>query len=152
MQEQQALASILSAPERVVPKIPMHQVGMRVARQLRQQGYRVAFTAVTTVAQAYSAAMLGADFVIPYYNRLERAGVDASERIAEMAELFHNQHISTRILAASIKSPLEATSALGAGAHDITAAPQVLLDMLSDPHSDEAIKRFNQDWLELNNA
>jgi TalC/MipB family fructose-6-phosphate aldolase len=147
---EQALAYIQAAPERVIPKIPMLQAGMRVARQLKQHDHRVAFTAVTSLAQAYCAAMLGADFVIPYYNRLERAGVDASERIAEMAELFHNQHIPTRILAASIKSSFDAMSALCAGAHDITAAPQVLLDMVSDPQTDEAIKRFTLDWQKLN--
>ncbi len=146
---EQALAYIAAAPERVIPKIPMLQAGMRVARQLKQQNHRVAFTAVTSLSQAYSAAMIGADFVIPYYNRLERAGVDASERIAEMAELLHNSHIPTRILAASIKSPLDAMAALCAGAHDITAAPQVLLDMVSDLQTDEAIKRFTQDWQKL---
>ena len=90
-----------------------------------------------------------ADFVIPYYNRLERAGVDADERIAEMAELFHNQQLPTRILAASIKSPQEAISALAAGAHDITAAPGVLLDMITDPQTDEAVEKFSQDWQKL---
>jgi len=146
----QALAYIQAAPERVIPKIPMTMVGMRIARQLKQQNQRVAFTAVTSLAQAYSAAMLGADFVIPYYGRLERNGVDAGERIAEMAELFHSQQLPTRILAASIKSPLDAMSALCAGAHDITAAPQVLLDMVSDPQTDEAMKKFTQDWQKLN--
>src|SRR5260221_5707306 len=60
---------------------------------------------IMKVAQAYSSAVLGADFVIPYYNCLERAGVDAGERIAEMAELLHSQSLPTRILAASIHSP-----------------------------------------------
>jgi TalC/MipB family fructose-6-phosphate aldolase len=146
---QQALAYIQAAPTRVIPKIPMNHTGMRVAKKLKHQNHRVAFTAVTSLAQAYTAAMLGADFIIPYYNRLERSGVDASERIAEMAELFHNQQLSTRILAASIKSPLEAVSALQAGAHDVTAAPQVLLDMVSDPQTDEAVEKFTQDWQKL---
>src|SRR5438309_5647567 len=84
---QQALAYIQAAPNRVIPKIPMTHAGMRVARRLKQQNHRVAFTAVTSVAQAYNAAILGANFIIPYYNRLERSGADASERIAEMAEL-----------------------------------------------------------------
>lgn len=147
---EQALAYIQAAPQRVIPKIPMHHAGMRVAARLKQQKHRVAFTAVTSVAQAYSAAMVGADFIIPYYNRLQRSGIDASERIAEMAELLHNQQLPTRILAASIKSPLEAVSALAAGAHDITAAPQVLLDMVSDPQTDEAIEKFTQDWQKVN--
>ena len=146
----QALAYIQAAPDRVIPKIPMTHAGMRVARKLILQNHRVAFTAVTTVAQAYSAAMLGANFIIPYYNRLERSGVDASERLSEMAELLHNHQLPTRILAASIKSSVEAVSALSAGAHHITAAPQVLLDMVSDPQTDEAIEKFTQDWQKLN--
>ena len=155
---QQVLASwqaVLTASysvTRLVHKLPMTPVGLRVARRLKKnhEDHRIAFTAVTTVAQAYTAAMVEAEFVIPYYNRLERAGVNASERIAEMAELFHNQQLATRILVASIKSPSEAVTALLAGAHDITAAPQVLLDMVSDPQTEAAIERFAQDWQKMN--
>jgi TalC/MipB family fructose-6-phosphate aldolase len=136
---------------RFIHKIPMTQAGMRVARQLKkmQPTSRIAFTAVTTAAQAYTAATAGADFVIPYFNRLERSGAGAGARIAAMAALLHKQHLPTRILAASIKSPSEAVSALSAGAHDITAAPQVLLDMVSDPQTDEAIEKFALDWQKM---
>lgn len=147
---QQARTYVQTAPDRIIAKIPMTPTGMKVARRLKAENYRLAFTAVTTVAQAYTAAMIEADFVIPYYNRLVRAGVDANIRIAEMAELLRNQKLSTRILAASIKSPLEAVSALSAGAHDVTAAPQVLLDMVSDAQTDEAVEKFAQDWQKMN--
>src|SRR5437773_5627210 len=132
----------------------MTQTGLRMARQLSKllPTQCIAFTAVTTTTQAYIAAMARADFVITYFNRLQRSGIDASQRIAEMAALLHKQHLPTRILVASIKSPSEAVSALTAGAHDITAAPQVLLDMVSDPQTDEAIKKFAQDWQELHSA
>jgi len=145
----QAMSYIEAAPLRVIPKIPMTQAGMRVVRSLKRQSYSIAFTAVTSVAQAYSAAVVQADFIIPYYNRLERSGIDASERISQMAELLHNARFATRILAASIKSPTDAVCALCAGAHDITAAPQVLLDMVSDPQTDEAIEKFTQDWQKM---
>ena len=49
-----------------------------------------------------------------------------------------------------IKSPQEATSVLLAGAHDITAPPQVLLDMVRDPQTEEAIENFAQDWIKMN--
>lgn len=139
-------------PLRVIPKIPMTQVGMRVALRLRKSHQqRIAFTAVTSLAQAYSAAMTGADFIIPYYNRLQRAGVDASERIAQMAELVHNQQLTSRILVASIKTSTEAASALMAGAHDLTVAPQVLMDMVQDPQSEQAVEKFGQDWQKMKN-
>jgi TalC/MipB family fructose-6-phosphate aldolase len=145
----QAMTYIEADPDRVIPKIPMNLVGMRVARLLKRTNRRIAFTAVTSVAQAYSAAMVQADFIIPYYNRLERSGQDASERISEMAELLHNARLPTRILAASIKSSSDAVCALSAGAHDITAAPSVLLDMVNDPQTEEAIEQFTRDWQSL---
>src|SRR5947209_3394489 len=63
---QQAMQYIEAAPTRVIPKIPMTHIGMRVARRLKHQQRRIAFTAVSSVAQAYSAATIEADFIIPY--------------------------------------------------------------------------------------
>jgi len=146
---QQAMDYVEPAPHRVIPKIPMTQVGMRVARKLKRQNHGVAFTAVTSVAQAYSAAVVQADFIIRYYNRLERSGIDASERISQMADLLHNSRAATRILVASIKSAGDAANALLAGAHDLTAAPEVLLNLVSDPLSEEAVEKFMQDWQKM---
>lgn len=147
----QATTFLESNKDRVIAKIPMTKTGMQVARRLKQDTYHIAFTAVTSVAQAYSAAMCDADYIIPYFNRLERSGIDATKRITEMAELFHRHKLPTRILVASIKSPQDAVAALASGAHDITAIPQVLLDMVSDPHTEEAIEKFSSDWQTLNN-
>ncbi|HLI05823.1 MAG TPA: transaldolase family protein [Ktedonobacteraceae bacterium] len=146
----EAMEYIQAAPERVIPKIPMTQVGVRVARRLEQRLQRIAFTAVTTISQTYIAAMLQVGFIIPYYNRMTRAGVDASERIAGMAEVVSNSRVSTRILVASLKSAQEAEQALLAGADDLTLAPQVLLDMVSDPLSEQAAEKFSQDWQKMN--
>ncbi len=142
---------IEAMPLRVIPKLPMTRNGMRVAQRLKSANRRIAFTAVTTVSQAYCAAMTGADFIIPYYNRLTRAGIDAGERIAQIAEILHNQRLDSRILAASIKSTAEAAEALLAGAHDLTIVPQVLQDMVVDPASEEAVVKFTQDWHKMNN-
>ena len=147
---QEALEYIQASPNRVIPKILMTQTGMRVAQRLKHQQHRIAFTAVTTVAQAYSAAMVPADFVIPYYGRMERSGIDAGERISEMADVLHNAGLPARILVASIKSAEDVSCALLAGADDLTIAPQVLLDLISDPLTEEAIERFSQDWQKMN--
>src|SRR6266849_4230614 len=49
---QQAMAYIETDPARVIPKIPMTHTGIRVARRLRRQNFAIAFTAVSSVAQA----------------------------------------------------------------------------------------------------
>ncbi len=146
----EALAYIQAAPNQVIPKIPMTHTGLRVARRLKQQQQPIAFTAVTSVAQAYSAAIAEADFIIPYYGRLERSGIDARERVSEMADLLHNAHSTTRILVASIKSPEDAAMALLAGAHDLTVIPSILMEMVIDPLTEEAVDRFMQDWQKMN--
>ncbi len=146
----EALAFIQADPNRVIPKIPMTHTGLRVAHRLKQRQQRIAFTAVTSVAQTYSAAMAEADFIIPYYGRLERSGIDASERLSEMADLLHNARLPTRILVASIKSPEDAARALLAGAHDLTVTPSVLMEMVTDPLTEEAVDRFTQDWQKMN--
>ena len=154
--EEEMLKEVMSYvevdPLRIIPKLPMTQIGMRVALRLRtSHRQRIAFTAVTSLAQAYSAAMVGADFIIPYYNRLVRAGVDANERVSQMAELLHNQQLPSRLLVASIKTSAEAENALLAGAHDLTIAPQVLMDMVQDPQSEQAVEKFGQDWQKMKN-
>jgi transaldolase len=119
---------------------------------LKEQQLRIAFTAVTTVAQAYSAAQVSAEYIIPYYSRMERSGIDAAQRISEMAEVLLNaaaEANTTRILTASIKMAEEAASALLAGSDDLTVTPGVLLDLLTDPLTEEAIQRFTQDWQKL---
>ena len=147
---QEVLSYVELDPQHVIPKIPMTQTGMKVALRLRKiQKQQIAFTAVTSVAQAYAAAMVGAAFIIPYYNRLERSGIDASERVSQMAELLHNQQLPSRLMAASIKTPAEATTALLAGAHDLTIAPPVLLEMTKDSLSEEAMEKFRQDWQKM---
>lgn len=147
---QEALSYIAVAPERVIPKIPMTRIGLGVARQLKLAGHRLAFTAVTSVSQAYVASMSQADFIIPYYNRMQRVGIDASQRISQMAELLHNHQFPTRLMAASIKSSQEAADALLAGVHDLTIAPQTLLEMVTDPQSEQAVEKFTQDWQRMN--
>jgi TalC/MipB family fructose-6-phosphate aldolase len=148
----QALAYIQVNPQRVIPKIPMTHSGMRVARRLSEQNHRIAFTAVTSVAQAYSAALLPAAYIIPYYSRMEQSGIDAAQRISEIADVLSNIQGSTgatRILTASIKTTQDAAAALLAGSDDLTITPKVLLDLLTDPLTDEAIERFTQDWQKM---
>ncbi len=148
----QALSYIEADPLRVIPKIPMTQSGMRVARRLKEQQMRIAFTAVTSVAQAYSAAQVSAEYIIPYFNRMERSGIDAAQRISEIAEVLLNaaaEANTTRILTASIKTAEDAASALLAGSDDLTVTPGLLLDLLTDPLTEEAIQRFTQDWQKM---
>ncbi len=136
-------------PARIVLKLPMTADGLSAGRALTANGARVAFTAVASLAQAYLAAAAGADWVIPYFSRLRRAGVDACERVGAMARLLTKQDSGARLLVASVKSSADVVEAATIGARDITARPEVICGLLGDALTTEAIERFNVDWRRL---
>src|SRR5262245_6747723 len=99
------------APERVVPKLPLSELGLRVGVALKQAGARISFTAVYTLPQTYCGMQIPVDWIIPYVGRLRRAGTDPLTRIGLMAQLIEKQRAPTRILAASVKSAADIVDA-----------------------------------------
>jgi len=137
---------IETAPGRVIPKLPLSEVGLRAGIALKRAGARVSFTAVYSLAQTYCGIQLPADWLIPYMSRLRRAGTDPLTRIGEMAQLLAKQQAPTRILAASVKTPVDIVDATLAGAHDITAQPEVIRGLTQDALSATAFEQFAADW------
>ncbi len=134
---------------RVVLKLPMTAAGMRASMSLAAQGVRFAFTAVASLPQAYSGVHAGAQWIIPYFGRMRRAGVDACERVGGMSRLVEMQGGTCRILAASVKSSADVIEATLAGAHDVTVPPGVIRSMTEDPLSQAAVAQFTADWNRL---
>lgn len=132
-------------PARIVLKLPMTADGLAAGRGLRGGGARIAFTAVSSLAQAYLAAVAGADWIIPYFSRLRHAGVDPCERVKGMARLLAQQDGGSRLLVASVKSTSDAVEAVTLGAHDLTARPEVIRSLLEDALTGEAVARFDAD-------
>jgi TalC/MipB family fructose-6-phosphate aldolase len=131
---------------RVVVKLPATVDGLAAARELRTHGARIAFTATYTLAQAYCAVQAGAQWVIPYFGRLRRAGADAADRIECMAALLAQQSSDARILAASVKSSADLVEVTRAGAHDVTAPPDVIRGLMDDSLTQAAVEQFASDW------
>lgn len=139
------LADLDSA--QVVIKLPANSHGLAAALSLRSAGVRFAFTAVYGLAQAYAGAMAGAEWLIPYFDRMRRSGLDPQQRLTEMRTLLAGQTLpaNTRILAASLKSAEDVVQALLAGADDLTVPPDLIRTLAEDPLSQAAIARFDED-------
>ncbi len=141
---------LATEPERVVAKLPPTEAGIQAGRTLLREGARVAFTAVCSLSQAYVAAQVGAQWVIPYFGRIRRAGEDPGERVAAMARLVALQSpsstASTRILVASLRTPRDVVEVTLAGAHDVTVPPEVIGAFLQDGVSAAALAQFAADW------
>jgi TalC/MipB family fructose-6-phosphate aldolase len=137
------------ASSRVVPKLPATADGLRAGMRLTREGVRVAFTATCTLSQAYCAVAAGAGWIIPYFGRLRRSGIDPCERIGQMAQLVAGQSSGTRILAASIKTSGDLAEVTLAGAHDVTVQPDLMGGLLDDPLTESSIRGFEADWVRL---
>jgi transaldolase len=63
-----------------------------------------------------------------------------------MSHLLDGQKTTTRILAASLKTPNDIIEATLAGAHDVTAPPGVIEAMSRHSMTEAAVKQFSEDW------
>ncbi len=131
-------------PERVVLKIPATGENMKLLAGFTPE-IPCAATAVFASHQAYVACEAGAKYLIPYVNRATRQMGDGLGLLAEIAAIAEAVDSGAELLAASIKSPGEATAAVLAGADHLTLPLDVITALGDHVLSDQAIAQFNQD-------
>ena len=88
----------------------------------------------------------GADYIAPYFNRMENMGLDSDDVIASLADMIDLYHYDTQILAASFKNAGQIDRAFLAGAHTATMDPSILKDVLTQPYITNAVDTFDSDW------
>lgn len=135
----------------IVIKIPMLPEGLKAVSRLEPRGIRTNVTLVFSANQALLAARAGASFVSPFVGRLDDAGQDGMEVVAETVEIFDIHDLETRVIAASIRHPLHVTAAARAGAHIATVPYKVLMQMSRHPLTDVGLRKFLDDWARLQN-
>ena len=142
--DEEARAAAALAPDRVVAKLPATLDAVTLASALAGGGIRCALTAVYSPAQALLAHEVGCTWVIPYVDRAARhsAGRVVDEQAAVLARL----QSSTRILAASLKSPQQVVDSILHGAHDVTAPLEVLRALPAHPLTESAVREFAAAW------
>ena len=130
----------------IVIKLPMIKEGLRAVGVLKKKKIRTSLTLVFSPAQALIAAKAGADFVIPFVGRVDDGGVDGADMVGQIAQIYRNYEISTKILAASIRTPNHVIELALAGV-DIVSVPKTVIDaMIKHPYTDAGIKKFLEDW------
>ena len=122
-------------------KIMCSLPGLKVAAEISPERL-VAVTGVFTPAQVYLASQAGAQFVIPYVNRITRFIGDGPSVVGQMADVLFNT--PCEILAASIKSPEEAIETLLAGAHHVSVPLRIIERMAQSELTDQAKEAFDQ--------
>lgn len=135
--------------ENVYVKVPVDFAGVKVIKALKRQGANVTATAVYGMDQAFIALEAGADCIAPYYNRMEALGVDAANVIGNIAGIIKHYGYEAEILAASFKQPAQIDRAILAGAHSVTAAPNVLREIFAKKIVSDAVRTFADNWAGL---
>ncbi len=133
----------LSLAENLGLKVPCTVNGLAFTAQVSAR-VTVAVTGVFTPAQAYLAAQAGAEYVIPYVNRVTRATGDGPGLVAQLAAIL--DPTECEILAAGIKSAAEAVDTLLAGAQHVSLPLDVIVAMAENPLTEKAVADFEAAW------
>lgn len=132
--------------DQVYIKVPTTETGLRVMKTLKERQVNVTATGIYSKMQAYLAMNVGADYLAPYYNRMENQNIDPREAIAEIAQLIDASGSQTKILAASFKNVTQVTNAFECGAHAATMGVDMIATALGLPSIQQAVDNFQADW------
>lgn len=132
--------------KQLVVKLPPTDMGFKLCSELSSR-IPCCPTAIYSPAQALIAREAGAQYLAVYVNRATRLMGDGLKLIEDIAEVLDGSQ--TKLLAASLKSPPEASQAFSAGADHLTLPYSTLIEMSKHPLSDEAIKQFQAEGVGL---
>lgn len=127
-------------------KIPAVPEGIKAIKELSRLGYRTTATAVYTPMQAFMAAKAGASYVAPYVNRIDNLGGSGIEVVKEIQDIFRNNGLGTKILAASFKNARQVQELCRCGVDAATVSPAVIDALMKNACVEEAVEKFISDF------
>lgn len=130
----------------LVIKVPVTHTGLVAIKVLTRQNIPTLGTAVYGAGQGFYAALAGASYIAPYVNRLDAQGGDGIALVKELQTLLNLHHPTSKVLAASFRTPRQVLDCMLAGCKAITVDPDVAEQFLLDPAVESALQRFDQDW------
>lgn len=130
----------------VYVKVPVNMEGIKAIKLMKQKGIRVTATAIYSKQQGFLAMEAGADYLAPYFNRMDNMGICPEDVIAALADMIDLYHYPAQILAASFKNAGQVDRAFAAGAQTATMDPSILEAALTQPHITSAVSAFQSDW------
>jgi transaldolase len=130
----------------VIIKVPSTTEGLKAVYQLAKNTIRTNVTLCFNANQALFAARAGAFIISPFVGRVDDTGVDGMTLIREIAQIYRQHGITTKVLSASLRHPRHIIESALAGA-DIATCPFKVLQMsMKHPLTDKGIEQFLADW------
>ncbi len=132
--------------DNIVVKIPMCNAGLKAVKRFSDEGIKTNVTLIFSASQAILAAKAGATNVCPFVGRLDDISIEGNGLIREIAAIFANYaEITSKIIVASIRSPMHVIEPALVGAHIFTIPGNVLAQMQKHPLTDIGIAQFLED-------
>lgn len=133
--------------ENIAVKVPLTEAGLRVCKELSDEGTMVNVTLCFSPMQALLAAKAGATFISPFVGRHDDIGQDGMQLIADILTIYDNYpEFSTEVLVASVRHPIHILESARMGADVVTCPPDVIKKLYSHPLTDKGIAAFTDDW------
>lgn len=131
--------------QNIYVKIPVSENGFLAIKECKKLGIKVLATAIYTAEQGYFAAMIGADCVAPYVNRMENLG-DGIQNVIDLIEMLEINGMSCEVVAASFKNVSQVHNLMVAGIHCLTLPIDVVDMMFHNLSTNQAVEDFTNDW------
>ena len=149
-----------SISENITIKVPCTYEGLKACRELSKKNINVNVTLIFSLNQSILAAKSGATYISPFIGRCEDNKINGIELISSIKKVFksnneynhypHPDHISTKILAASIRNIDHINESFKAGADIVTLPPKIFEEMYKHSLTDRGLEQFDKDWKKLN--
>lgn len=146
---------ISSWAENINVKIPVHgpkgeMEYLKIVHQLEtEKDVRVNVTACMSAQQILLAALSGGTFVSLFGGRVNNMGYNTIEEIKKARKVLDDNNLKSKIIIGSTREVLNIIEWLTAGAHIVTAVPDLLKGMLVHPYTKETVKMFLEDASKL---
>jgi transaldolase len=133
--------------DNVAVKVPLTPAGLKVCKELSDNGTMVNVTLCFSPAQAILAAKAGATFISPFVGRLDDLAHDGMQLIADIVQIYANYpEFYTEVLVASVRHPMHIIDSAKIGADVVTCPPAVIKQLYNHPLTDKGLATFVDDW------
>ncbi len=132
--------------DNIVIKIPMLHDGLKAVRALKSEGIPTNVTLIFSAGQAILAAKAGATYLCPFLGRLDDISANGLDLLGTIRTiLINNPDLDTKIIAASIRTPIHVVELATMGVDILTIPSKVLNQLENHPLTDIGIEQFSKD-------
>lgn len=133
--------------DNIAVKVPLTPAGLKVCKELTDDGTMVNVTLCFSAGQSLLAAKAGATFVSPFVGRLDDISQQGLDLIADICTIYNNYaEYDTQVLVASVRNPMHIIESAKMGAHVMTAPASVIKQLYNHPLTDKGLAAFVEDW------